>query len=164
MGGDLGASGPVVVTVSVLWVRRDLRLTDHPALLAADDGAVLPLVVRSGDPTEVVPHAAAAVGAARVHVTRDATPAGRERDEQVTARLAAKGVELFRVFNPVSQGQRFDPDGEYVRRWVPELAHLAGPAAHAPWDHDEGHAHGYPEPVVDHAEERREALARYDAR
>lgn len=150
------------MTVSVLWFRRDLRLTDHPALLAADDGAVLPLVVRSGDPTEVVPHAAAAVGAARVHVTRDATPAGRERDEQVTARLAAKGVELFRVFNPVSQGQRFDPDGEYVRRWVPELEHLPGAAVHTPWEHPDGGVHGYPVRIVD-AVERQEALTRYEA-
>ena len=40
----------------------------------------------------------------------------------------------FRVFNPVTQGLRFDPDGDYVRRWVPELAHLPGAAAHEPWD------------------------------
>ena len=39
----------------------------------------------------------------------------------------------FRVFNPVTQGRRFDPDGDYVRRYVPELAHLAGAAAHEPW-------------------------------
>ena len=67
----------------------------------------------------------------------------------------------FRVFNPVSQGERFDPDGGYVRRWVPELRHLSGKAAHQPWDHDDGYAHGYPERIVDHAEERREALDRY---
>ena len=60
------------------------------------------------------------------------------------------------------QGERFDPDGAYVRRWVPELAHLPGATAHSPWDHDEGHAHGYPQRVVDHAEERREALDRYE--
>jgi deoxyribodipyrimidine photo-lyase len=68
----------------------------------------------------------------------------------------------FRVFNPVSQGLRFDPDGTYVRRWVPELAHLPGRSAHEPWKHPSGHAHGYPQPIVDHAEERREALARYE--
>jgi deoxyribodipyrimidine photo-lyase len=68
----------------------------------------------------------------------------------------------FRVFNPVNQGKRFDPDGDYVRRWVAELAHLRGRAAHEPWRHAEGHAAGYPEPVVDHDEERREALARYE--
>ena len=69
----------------------------------------------------------------------------------------------FRVFNPVTQGLRFDPDGEYVRRWVPELRHLEGKAAHEPWKVLDGHAHGYPEPIVDHAVERREALAAYEA-
>ena len=69
----------------------------------------------------------------------------------------------FRVFNPVTQGRRFDPDGAYVRRWVPELEHLPGVAAHEPWEHPEGYAHGYPERIVDHAEERVEALARLDA-
>ena len=68
-----------------------------------------------------------------------------------------------RVFNPVSQGQRFDPDGEYVRRWVPELAHLPGVAVHTPWEHPDGGVHGYPVRVVDHAAERQEALTRYEA-
>jgi deoxyribodipyrimidine photo-lyase len=68
----------------------------------------------------------------------------------------------FRVFNPVSQGRKFDPDGAYVRRWVPELAHVAGTSAHEPWKVDHGYDHGYPEPVVDHREERAEALRRYD--
>ncbi len=69
----------------------------------------------------------------------------------------------FRVFNPVTQGQKFDPGGDYVRRWVPELAHLPGKRVHEPWKADDGYEHGYPEPVVDHGEERAEALRRYDA-
>ncbi|MEO7422605.1 MAG: FAD-binding domain-containing protein, partial [Ornithinibacter sp.] len=69
----------------------------------------------------------------------------------------------FRVFNPVTQGLRFDPDGDYVRQWVPELANLSGAAAHEPWDQADGYAHGYVERIVDHAEERREALARLEA-
>jgi deoxyribodipyrimidine photo-lyase len=69
----------------------------------------------------------------------------------------------FRVFNPVTQGRKFDPDGDYVRRWVPELAHVPGARAHEPWKVDDGYDHGYPEPVVDHAEERAEALRRYAA-
>jgi deoxyribodipyrimidine photo-lyase len=68
----------------------------------------------------------------------------------------------FRVFNPVTQGRKFDPDGDYVRRWVPELAHVAGRKAHEPWTVADGHEHGYPEPVVDHGEERAEALRRYE--
>ncbi|KRF22092.1 deoxyribodipyrimidine photo-lyase [Phycicoccus sp. Soil802] len=67
----------------------------------------------------------------------------------------------FRVFNPITQGLRFDPHGDYVRRYVPELAHLEGPAVHEPWKHDDGYAHDYPERLVDHADERREALRRY---
>lgn len=68
----------------------------------------------------------------------------------------------FRVFNPVKQGLRFDPDGDYVRRWVPELRHLAGAAVHEPWRREDGLRHGYPERVVDHDEERRETLARHE--
>ena len=69
----------------------------------------------------------------------------------------------FRVFNPVTQGLRFDPDGDYVRRWVPELAHVRGAAAHEPWEVADGYEHGYPRRIVDHAEERLEALARVEA-
>ncbi|RKT79890.1 deoxyribodipyrimidine photo-lyase type I [Terracoccus luteus] len=68
----------------------------------------------------------------------------------------------FRVFNPVTQGKKFDPDGEYVRRWVPELAHLPGKAAHEPWDHEDGYEHDYPTRIVEHDEERKEALSRYE--
>ena len=50
----------------------------------------------------------------------------------------------FRVFNPVTQGLKFDKGGDYVRRWIPELAHLPGKAAHEPWDAEDGYAHGYP--------------------
>ncbi|MFS0886941.1 cryptochrome/photolyase family protein [Aeromicrobium sp. 179-A 4D2 NHS] len=81
---------------------------------------------------------------------------------QWVAGTGTDAAPYFRVFNPVGQGRRFDPDGAYVRRWVPELAHLDGAAAHEPWKVLDGYAHGYPEPIVDHAEERRAALDRYD--
>lgn len=80
---------------------------------------------------------------------------------QWVAGTGTDAAPYFRVFNPVTQGLRFDPDGEYVRRWIPELAHLQGTSAHEPWKQPDGYAHGYPEPIVDHAEERREALDRY---
>ncbi|MBP6996268.1 MAG: deoxyribodipyrimidine photo-lyase [Phycicoccus sp.] len=68
-----------------------------------------------------------------------------------------------RVFNPVTQGQRFDPAGDYVRRWVPELTHLRGADVHEPWRHPQGYTAGYPERIVDHAAERAEALRRFAA-
>ncbi len=67
----------------------------------------------------------------------------------------------FRVFNPITQGKKFDPAGDYVRRWVPELAHLTGALAHEPWTTDAGYRGDYPRRIVDHAEERIESLERY---
>ena len=54
------------------------------------------------------------------------------------------------MFNPTLQAKRHDPDGAYVRRYVPELAHLDGKRIHEPWKL--GGVDGYPEPIVDHAE------------
>jgi deoxyribodipyrimidine photo-lyase len=68
----------------------------------------------------------------------------------------------FRVFNPVLQGEKFDPDGTYVRRWVPELRGVDARFVHRPWDDPAGAPAGYPPPIVDHAAERREALRRYE--
>ncbi|SOE00945.1 cryptochrome/photolyase family protein [Blastococcus haudaquaticus] len=67
----------------------------------------------------------------------------------------------YRVFNPTRQGKQFDPEGEYVRRWVPELRDVPGAFVHEPWLAPGGVPAGYPEPVVDHAAEREVALARY---
>jgi deoxyribodipyrimidine photo-lyase len=63
----------------------------------------------------------------------------------------------FRVFNPVTQAKKFDPDGDYVRRWVPELRDVDGPRAHEPWRLDPPPP-GYPARLVDHATERKVAL------
>ena len=68
----------------------------------------------------------------------------------------------FRVFNPVTQGEKFDPGGTYVRRWVPELRNVDAKFVHRPWDDPAGPPAGYPAPIVDHAAERLEALRRYD--
>lgn len=76
----------------------------------------------------------------------------------------------FRIFNPVTQGERFDPDGAYVRRWVPELADVPDTYIHHPWDmpdtvaDDCGVTIGadYPVPIVDHSEARQRALAWFD--
>jgi len=64
-----------------------------------------------------------------------------------------------RIFNPTVQGRRFDPDGIYIRRYLPELAEVPAPAVHDP-DPDTRRRRGYPAPVVDHAE----AVADYRAR
>jgi deoxyribodipyrimidine photo-lyase len=67
----------------------------------------------------------------------------------------------FRIFNPVTQSEKFDPQGKFIRRYVPELAHLSDKTIHAPWQ--VGGVPGYPPPVVDHAEARARTLARYKA-
>jgi len=69
----------------------------------------------------------------------------------------------FRIFNPTTQAREHDPDGAYIRRWVPELAGLPGPQVFEPWKVPGGPPNGYPSPIVDHHEERDEALARYAA-
>jgi deoxyribodipyrimidine photo-lyase len=94
---------------------------------------------------------------------RDGDIASNNHGWQWVAGTGTDAAPYFRVFNPVTQGLKFDPEGEYVRRWVPELRHLPGKAAHEPWEHDDGYAEGYPERIVDHAEERDEALRRYEA-
>lgn len=96
-----------------------------------------------------------------MHRLRDGDLASNSHGWQWAAGSGTDAAPYFRVFNPVSQGLRFDPDGGYVRRYVPELAHLPGRAAHEPWDHPDGYGHGYPPRIVDHAAERVEALARY---
>jgi deoxyribodipyrimidine photo-lyase len=82
---------------------------------------------------------------------------------QWVAGTGTDAAPYFRVFNPVSQGKKFDPDGDYVRRYVPELRHLAGAPVHEPWRAKDGYRHGYSTRIVDHAAERREALERYQA-
>ncbi|GAB3356891.1 deoxyribodipyrimidine photo-lyase [Modestobacter lapidis] len=69
----------------------------------------------------------------------------------------------YRVFNPVTQGKKFDPDGTYVKRWVPELRDVPARYVHEPWRSPDGVPAGYPEPVVDHAHERQVSLDRYAA-
>ena len=67
----------------------------------------------------------------------------------------------FRIFNPVKQSEKFDPDGTYIRHYVPELVDIPDEHLHAPWLAPGGVPKGYPEPIVDHAAERKRALDRY---
>ena len=81
---------------------------------------------------------------------------------QWVAGCGTDAAPYFRVFNPTTQGAKFDPDGSYVRRWVPELADVPTKHVHEPSASPDGVPDGYPEPIVDHAAERLEALARYE--
>jgi deoxyribodipyrimidine photo-lyase len=69
----------------------------------------------------------------------------------------------FRVFNPVTQGVKFDPAGRYVRRWVPELRDVPGKAVHEPWKLPRSAAPAYPDRIVDHATERAVSLGAYNS-
>ncbi|NBP51151.1 MAG: deoxyribodipyrimidine photo-lyase [Actinobacteria bacterium] len=80
---------------------------------------------------------------------------------QWTAGTGTDAAPYFRIFNPVMQGVRYDPDGAFVRRWIPELADVPAPAVHEPWTL--GLMNPYREPIVDHAVERGISLARYKA-
>ena len=70
----------------------------------------------------------------------------------------------FRIFNPCRQSERFDSEGEYIRRWVPELRGVEGPAIHEPYERgaeEIAHRNGYPRPVVQHSAGRDRALDQY---
>ena len=90
----------------------------------------------------------------------DFDPASNAHGWQWTAGCGTDASPYYRVFNPILQGYKFDPDGEYVRKYVPELAHIAGKDVHEPWLLVDGLVNGYPAPIVDHAKERDESLAR----
>jgi len=79
---------------------------------------------------------------------------------QWTAGTGTDASPYYRVFNPIEQGKRFDENGDYIRKYVPELAHLSAAEIHEPWLYLDGYSKGYPERLVDHALERLESLAR----
>ncbi|MDP0399245.1 cryptochrome/photolyase family protein [Tsukamurella strandjordii] len=91
----------------------------------------------------------------------DGDPASNAHGWQWVSGTGTDAAPYFRVFNPTAQAEKFDPRGDYVRRYVPELRHLDGSAALHPWKHPDGYAHGYPTRIVDHAQEREETLLRY---
>ena len=75
----------------------------------------------------------------------------------------ADAAPYFRIFNPVLQGERFDPDGAYVRQWVPELAKMPPSAIHRPWEYGILQTDSnYPGPIVEHQTARRRALQAYE--
>ncbi len=99
----------------------------------------------------------------------DADMANNAAGWQWVAGSGSDAAPYFRVFNPITQGQKFDPDGDYIREWVPELRELPKPFIHEPWSTDDftqqtaGIRIGvdYPYPIIEHKAGREQALAAY---
>ena len=81
---------------------------------------------------------------------------------QWTAGTGTDASPYYRVFNPIEQGKRFDENGDYIKKYIPELRHLSAPDIHEPWSVLDGYLHDYPVQIVDHAKERIESLGRLD--
>ena len=99
----------------------------------------------------------------------DADPASNAAGWQWVAGSGADASPYFRIFNPFTQGEKFDPEGDYIRRWIPEISKLPKKYIHRPWDAPRnvldyaGVTLGktYPKPIVEHKAARERALAAY---
>jgi deoxyribodipyrimidine photo-lyase len=100
----------------------------------------------------------------------DADLANNAAGWQWVAGSGADASPFFRIFNPVTQGEKFDPKGDYIRQWLPELAALPDEVVHKPWEAPEDVlkkakvtlGKSYPQPLVDHKAARARALAGYE--
>ena len=101
----------------------------------------------------------------------DADPASNAASWQWVAGSGADASPYFRIFNPFTQGEKFDPNGDYVRRWVPELAKMPKKYIHRPWEAPANIldyagvqlGRTYPKPIVGHKASRERALSAYKA-
>ena len=101
----------------------------------------------------------------------DADLANNSASWQWIAGCGADAAPYFRIFNPMTQGEKFDPQGAYVRRWVPELQKLPNKYIHRPWEApaellaeaDVTLGLAYPHPIVDHATARAAALEAFQS-
>lgn len=99
----------------------------------------------------------------------DADLASNTSNWQWVAGSGADASPFFRIFNPITQGEKFDPNGDYIRRWVPELKNIPDKYLNKPWDADEDTlkkagvklGKDYPKPIVDHSSARERALEAY---
>ncbi len=91
----------------------------------------------------------------------DGDPASNNGGWQWSASTGTDAQPYFRIFSPVSQGERFDPQGAYVKRWLPELRDMPAKLVHRPWEAP-ALAPEYPPPVVDHAQRRLLAVQRFE--
>ena len=89
----------------------------------------------------------------------DADIASNSASWQWVAGCGADAAPYFRIFNPVLQGEKFDPEGAYVRKWVPELRDLPSNLIHRPWEAQAQLSGSYPPPMIDHGFARNRALA-----
>ena len=95
----------------------------------------------------------------------DADPANNSASWQWVAGSGADAAPYFRIFNPITQGEKFDSDGDYVRQWCPEIAGLPDKYLHSPWTAPDvlktanvTLGETYPKPIVDHPTARQRAL------
>ncbi|OZM70589.1 deoxyribodipyrimidine photolyase [Amycolatopsis antarctica] len=93
----------------------------------------------------------------------DGDLASNQLNWQWVAGSGTDAAPYFRIFNPTTQGEKFDPNGDYVRRYVPELRSLQGKSVHQPWKRGNDAPADYPRPLVEHAQERQVSLERYGA-
>ncbi len=92
----------------------------------------------------------------------DFDPASNSHGWQWTAGCGTDASPYYRIFNPILQGYKFDPEGNYVRKHIPELRHISDSSVHEPWLLVDGLANGYPSPILDHSKERNESLRRLE--
>lgn len=90
----------------------------------------------------------------------DGDPASNNGGWQWSASTGTDAQPYFRIFNPVTQSKKCDPEGHYIRKWIPELRDLDAKSIHAPWEH-QGAPTNYPRPIVDHSIQRHRAIEEF---